>query len=577
MGKAALIQPVPFSSGEELERVCMRNLLASSEERVFFKGLDGRFLLVSNGFVTALGGGLSAAELIGKTDFDLFSDVHAAEAFADEQHVITTGEPIVAKIELETFEDRPDVWVSTTKVPLRDDHGQIFGTFGISRDVTAQIEAQHAIEYQALHDHLTGLVNRVALMDRLAQALVALERRPGRLALLFIDVDDFKNVNDALGHEAGDRVLAEVGRRLSVIARRSDTVARVGGDEFVMLCTRLRDGDDLRSIGDRIIRTLGKPLKDGYEVSVTGSVGAVSTSDPMVDPGELLQQADFAMYAAKRAGRNRFEIYDAQVHGLVASSRGLAADLRRALEQHQLYVLYQPLFRLDDNALTGVEALVRWRHPERGVILPDEFIPVAEQHGLIGAIDSYVLDEACRQLAEWTAADSAWEDRMVAVNVSGQELRDPKLVARVAASLERHQIAPSRLCLEITETALIGELNDANRVIDSLTTLGVQVALDDFGTGYSTLAHLQQLRASILKIDRSFVAQIGRRPRDREIVAAVTAMAHALGMTVVGEGIETSAQLSELAAVNCDQGQGYLFGKPQTPAEIARIFATARH
>jgi EAL domain-containing protein (putative c-di-GMP-specific phosphodiesterase class I) len=297
----------------------------------------------------------------------------------------------------------------------------------------------------------------------------------------------------------------------------------------------------------------------------------------MVDPGELLQQADFAMYAAKRAGRNRFEIYDAQVHGLVASSRGLAADLRRALEQHQLYVLYQPLFRLDDNALTGVEALVRWRHPERGVILPDEFIPVAEQHGLIGAIDSYVLDEACRQLAEWTAADSAWEDRMVAVNVSGQELRDPKLVARVAASLERHQIAPSRLCLEITETALIGELNDANRVIDSLTTLGVQVALDDFGTGYSTLAHLQQLRASILKIDRSFVAQIGRRPRDREIVAAVTAMAHALGMTVVGEGIETSAQLSELAAVNCDQGQGYLFGKPQTPAEIARIFATARH
>jgi diguanylate cyclase (GGDEF)-like protein/PAS domain S-box-containing protein len=551
----------------------MRNLLTSSEERVFFKSLDGRFLLVSNGFATALGGGLSAAEIIGKTDFDLFSPVHATEALADEQHVIATGEPIVGKIELETFKDHADVWVSTTKLPLRDAQGEIFGTFGTSRDVTSQVDAQHAVAYQALHDPVTGLANRVALMDRLAQALVVMERRPGRLALLFIDVDDFKNVNDTLGHEAGDRVLTGVGRRLSAIARRTDTVARFGGDEFVVLCTELCDGEELRSIGDRIMRTLRKPLKDEYDVDVTGSVGAVSTSDPMVEPGELLQQADFAMYAAKRAGRNRFEIYDAHVHGLVASSRGLAAELRRALEQDQLFVLYQPLFRLDDQVLTGFEALVRWQHPERGVLLPEEFIPVAERHGVIGAIDSYVLDEACRQLAVWTAADSAWEDRIVAVNVSGQQLRDPELVTRVAAALERHHIAPSRLCLEITETALIGEPNDANRVIDSLTALGVKVALDDFGTGYSTLAHLQQLRASILKIDRSFVAQIGRRPRDREIVAAVIAMAHALGMIVVGEGIETSTELTELAAVDCDQGQGYLFATPQTPAEIARMFA----
>ncbi len=565
---------MPFSSREELERACFQNLLSSSEERVFFKGMDGHFLMVSNGFAAALGRGLTAAELIGKTDFDLFSDVHAAEALADEQHVILTGEPIVGKIELETFQDLPDAWVSSTKLPLRDDRGEIFGTFGISRDVTEQIEAQHAVEYQALHDPLTGLMNRVALMDRLAQSLIALERRPGQIALLFIDVDGFKSVNDTLGHKAGDQVLCEVGRRLDAIARRTDTVARFGGDEFVMLCTRLRDGDDLRLIGDRIIRSLSKPLRDGSEVDVTASVGAVSTSNPTLAPEELLQQADFAMYAAKRAGRNRLEIYDAQLHGLVASSRGLAAELRRALDEHQLYVLYQPLFRLHDQAPIGVEALVRWQHPERGIVLPNEFIPVAEQHGTIGEIDTYVLDEACRQLAAWTA-EGAWKDQTMSVNVSGQQLRDPKLVARVAATLARHQIAPSRLCVEITETALIGELNDANRVIDSLTALGVQVALDDFGTGYSTLTHLQQLRATILKIDRSFVAQIGGRPRDREIVGAVTAMAHALGMTVVAEGIETDAELSELTAVNCDQGQGYLFGKPQTPAEIARMFAAA--
>lgn len=336
MAKPVPIQPVPFSSQEELERVCMRNLLRSSEERVFFKGLDGRFLLVSDGFATALGAGLSAAELVGRTDFDVFSHLHASEAFADEQHVIRTGESIVGKIELETFEDRPDVWVATTKLPLRDERGSIVGTFGTSRDVTAQIEAQDAVAYQALHDHVTGLANRVALMDHLAGALVALGRRPGRVALLFIDIDDFKSINDTLGHDAGDRVLAEVGRRLRRVARPTDTIARFGGDEFVMLCTELSDADDLPSIGDRIMRTLREPLKDGDELSVTGSVGGVFTSDPMFDPGELLRRADSAMYAAKRAGRNRFEIYDAHGLGLAASRSGLTAKLVHALEQHQL-------------------------------------------------------------------------------------------------------------------------------------------------------------------------------------------------------------------------------------------------
>jgi diguanylate cyclase (GGDEF)-like protein/PAS domain S-box-containing protein len=336
MGKPALLQSVPFSSQEELERICMRNLLSSSEERVFFKGPDGRFLLVSDGFATALGAGLSPAELVGKTDFDVFSDIHATEAFADEQHVIRTGEPIVGKIELETFDDRPDTWVATTKLPLRNARGRIIGTFGISRDVTAQIEAQHAVAYQALHDHVTGLANRVALMDHLAGALAALERHPSRVALLFIDIDNFKNINDTLGHDAGDRVLADVGRRLKLVARPTDTIARFGGDEFVMLCAELSEAHDLQSIGDRIMQTLREPLTEGQELSITGSVGGVFTSDPMFDPGELLRRADSAMYAAKRAGRDRFEIYDAHALGLTAATSGLTAKLVHALEQHQL-------------------------------------------------------------------------------------------------------------------------------------------------------------------------------------------------------------------------------------------------
>jgi diguanylate cyclase (GGDEF)-like protein/PAS domain S-box-containing protein len=569
-------QLLSSSSPEEIERVCMRNLLASPEERIFFKDCASQFLLVSEGFLTALAKGRSLEAVIGKTDFDLFSKPHAVAAFEDEQRVIATGQPLVAKLERETFHDRADAWVSTTKVPLRDDQGEIIGTWGIARDVTAQIDAEQALVHQALHDAVTGLPNRVALMDRLQQALVALERRPGRVGLVFIDLDDFKDVNDVLGHDIGDRVLVEVARRLTDVSRRVDTVARLGGDEFVLLLSYLHDDADVRIVCDRVVSAIRAPVVvEGSDITVTGSLGVVVTSDPLIDPGELVRQADVAMYGAKRSGRNCFEIFDDAVHVQATSQAGLAVELVGAIERSELFVLYQPLFRLEDGSLSGAEALVRWRHPERGVIPPVDFIPLAEERGLIGQIDSFVLDEACRQLAAWGSEGGTWDDFVISVNVSGRQLRDRGLVDRVAAALERHGIAPSRLCLEITETALIGELGDANRVLESISNLGVRIALDDFGTGYSTLAHLQRLRADILKIDRSFIAQLGRGTRDREIIAAVTAMAHALGMTVVGEGIETDNQLDNLVAMDCDEGQGYVFAPPVAPAEIAALHGAA--
>lgn len=313
--------PLALSSREEIERVCMRNLLASSDERVFFKDRESRFLLVSDGFLAELGQDRSLSELIGCTDYDLFTAPHACEALADEQEIIRTGKPIVGKLERETFQDRPDRWVSTSKWPLRDDGRETVGTFGISRDVTGQVEAQLKLAYQALHDAVTGLANRLALMDRLAQALVAFERQPGRIALLFIDLDAFKNVNDTLGHDAGDRALVEVGRRLRRLTRRTDALARLGGDEFVILCTGLDEHDDVRLIGERIMSSLRRPLPAADELTVTGSVGAVVTCDPLADPGELLQQADFAMYVAKRAGRNRVELYDPTLRGLPPTNR----------------------------------------------------------------------------------------------------------------------------------------------------------------------------------------------------------------------------------------------------------------
>ena len=292
--------------GRELLITCMSNLLSSTEERVYFKDRASRFLLVSAGWLAASAPGRTVGEMVGKTDFDVFSGEHARAAFADEQRIIATGQPVTAKIEQETFSDRASTWVSTTKMPLRDESGQIIGTLGISRDITAQIQAESALAHQALHDPLTGLVNRLALMDRLAQALVAMERHRSRLAVLSIDLDNFKEINDSFGHDAGDLVLTEIGRRLTSIARRSDTVARLGGDEFVVLCPELDESTGPEGIGSRIVSTVAVPYIDnGRNLSVTCSVGIAVTSDPATEADRMIRDADLTMFEAKRAGRGR--------------------------------------------------------------------------------------------------------------------------------------------------------------------------------------------------------------------------------------------------------------------------------
>jgi len=555
----------------ELKLVCMDNLLATQEARVYFKDLQSRFLLVSAGCEATVPSGHALDELIGKTDFDFYSDEHAAAAFADEQQIIRDGQPIVGKLERETFHDRPDAWASTSKIPLRDKYGQIIGTFGITRDVTAQIKAENALAYQVLHDPVTGLANRFALMDRLKQALIAMERLPGRLAVLFVDLDHFKEVNDSFGHDAGDQVLAEVGRRISSFSRHVDTVARLGGDEFVVLCASLHDDDEVPLIADRIVEGVRTSyVKEGRDLSVTCSVGIAVTSDPHVEPEQLIRDADEAMYEAKASGRDRHRLFDPSQH-VASNANRLKVDLSHAIEYGELFLLYQPLFSLEDQTLVGVEALVRWRHPERGVVPPDEFIPFAEQHGLIGRIDSFVLDEACRQLAEWIHRDGWPSGFTMAVNVSGRELAETGFAGLVAEAIHRHTIAPERICLEITETALVAGWGEIQETLAALSSLGVRIALDDFGTGYSSLAHLQRMKVDVLKIDRSFVEQIGTSERDRSIVAAVTAMSHALGISVVGEGVETNHQLDTLAGLDCDQGQGFLLARPMSAESVAAL------
>jgi len=557
-------------AGRELMLTCMSNLLSAAEERVYFKDRESRFLLVSSGWLAAYAPDRTAGELAGRTDFDVFSSEHACAALADEQRIIATGQPVAAKAEQETFSDRASTWVSTTKMPLRDESGRIIGTFGISRDITGQIQAERALAYQALHDPLTGLANRLALMDRLAQALVVMDRHRARLAVLFVDLDNFKEINDSFGHDAGDLVLTEIGRRLTRIARRSDTIARLGGDEFVMLCPEIDKRTGPEGIGSRIVRTVAAPYIDnGRNLSVTCSVGIAVTTDPAIEPERMIRDADVTMFEAKKAGRNRHHVHRPG-DGASASRTTLRTELSRAIQNNELFLAYQPQFSLRTRALAGAEALVRWRHPDRGVLPPGGFIPFAEENGLIASIGSFVLEEACRQLAQWSGRAGWPEGFTVAVNVSGCELSGPSLGERVAATLRRYRLRPAQLCLEITETTLLQHVGDVQETLSLLSATGVRVALDDFGTGYSALGHLQQLTADTLKIDRSFVEHITRSHRDQQIVAAVIAMAHALDMTVIGEGVENRHQLSILRLLSCDLAQGNFLAPPLTATALAR-------
>lgn len=560
----------PVDPSEDLERLCLRNLLAS-QERVYFKDLHGRFLLVSEGMLQGPCLGRTREEVIGKTDFDIFSQEHALRALGDEEKVIRTGEEMVRRIERETYHDRPDAWVSTSKMPLIGNAGQIIGTFGISRDVTTQIEFQTALAHQALHDPVTGLPNRVALTERIVESLARLEQRSDRIAVLFVDLDDFKEINDNFGHETGDRVLVEVAQRLRQVARGADTVARFGGDEFVLLCDAVGGDGDVREIATRAMDAVRRPIIDRKrELVVTASIGAVTTNSAGAKPGELLRHADIAMYAAKRAGRDRLAIYDRRLQRSERQGLFRAAELRDAIKRGQLAVRYQPLFGLADGGVRGVEALARWEHPKHGTLLPSRFIPMAEEHGVVGAVDDYVLDRACAQLAEWNGRGSALDDLTMAVNLSGWSLRDDGVVDRVAAALDRHGVSPERLHVEITESPFVSELATVRRTIGALGALGVRIALDDFGTGCSTLTRLHQLSADIMKIDRTFVTG-AHEPRTRAILAGVISTAHALGMTVVGEGIETELQREELRSLRCDLGQGFLFAGPLDARDVAAL------
>jgi diguanylate cyclase (GGDEF)-like protein/PAS domain S-box-containing protein len=461
-------------------------------------------------------------------------------------------------------------WNQLFIAPVPDATGRTTHHIGVINDVTDLIRYQEQLEYQANYDTLTRLPNRNLLRDRLQHAIEQAHRQDGSVAVVFVDLDGFKNVNDSLGHSIGDRLLMVVAERLSRCARTSDTVARHGGDEFVIVLPQLSDEDALVAWMERVRASISEPVwLDGTEMYVGCSMGASFFPQDGEDAEAVLKKADLAMYRAKDMGRNTYQFYQPEMNSSAGARMNVERRLRRALRDDEFLLHYQPQVDLRSGTVVGMEALVRWMDPEQGLVSPASFIPVAEECGLIGPLSEWVLREACRQ-------NKAWQDQglplaRVSVNLSARQFQLRDMAQLVTSVLAETGLAPRFLELELTESAIMRNAEEAVIMLSELAALGISIAIDDFGTGYSSLSYLKRFPVNRLKIDRSFVADIGTSGEDETITSAIIALAHSLNLQVIAEGVETSAQLDFLLARKCDEMQGFYFSRPVPAAAIPAL------
>lgn len=449
--------------------------------------------------------------------------------------------------------------------PLQNDSGDVVGIMSMAQDITEKQEIEQRLIYNAFHDSLTGLPNRSLFMRKLEAAVKKYRTQPSdkTCGVFFVDLDGFKFINDSLGHSIGDSLLVEVAARLEQCIRSSDLIARLGGDEFAILLDQMKSPEAVMIIAERMRKDLTRPFNlHGHEVFTGVSIGIALMQPDIVNGEVLLRNADTAMYRAKEAGKSCYRVFTPDMYAKAVSRLEMESDLRKALERDEFELHYQPILSLRSRLLFGFEALVRWRHPEKGLISPGEFIPIAEETGFIKSLGQWVLEEACRQTCLWHSQFPAKSPLIISVNLSAKQFAQPNLSAKIRQTLEDTQLPPQCLKLEITESVLMGHANSATAMIDELKELGVKFAIDDFGTGYSSLGYLHRFSVDTLKIDRSFIRSLDTDVEKIELVRTILSLAWNLGMDVVAEGIETKKHLAQLRLLKCDYGQGYFFAKP---------------
>ena len=567
----------------EDEHALLRAVLDQNPSMIYATDTEGRFTISNRSFQRRLGYA-SEDELRGKTTYDVMltqvseeqkPTAHklAAESYRQDLQVIESGEPLRGMEIQGLWKRNVHRWYRTNKYPLHDSQGNPIGILNTTRDITESKEYESKLQHQAHHDALTGLPNRRYFLEEVAQSIENRPESPNEVAMLFCDLDFFKNVNDTHGHEFGDECLKELSRRLLSQLSATDFVARFGGDEFVIF---VKTGlSDAKSKAQALLHALTAPLVLGdVEVTVGASIGIALLRPDHTTPMELIRDADAAMYQAKELGRNRAEIFDASLHKITARRAQMDIALRFALERNEMILMFQPKACLQDGSLKGFETLLRWNHPEYGAISPAEFIPIAEDTGLIVPIGLWVLEQACKQLSRLQAQHQCSDDMTVAVNVSMRQLLQPTFLTEVRRILKKSGARPHSLMLEITETAVMANPLQAIENLTTLKELGLSLALDDFGTGYSSLAYLQKLPIDVIKIDRSFIKGLGKHQGDAEIVRLIIALANTLDLETIAEGVENEAHIKQLKKLGCSQGQGFAFSPAISATEAGDLLAS---
>ena len=536
---------------------------------VYEPGIDGQCLYISPSIERVLGYTQEHWMNDGGLWDRLLHPEDADRVIANEAECASSGEALVQEYRI-SRSDGSVVWIRDEMTVVRGAEGgepPLF--YGVFLDVTDRKRMEAELERLALYDPLTGLPNRALFTDRLSHTI---ERR-GRThatAVYFLDVDRFKRINDSLGHGAGDEVLREIAIRIERTLRPEDTVARFGGDEFTVLCESVGGVLEAVGVADRLQREIAQPLRaGGAELRLSASIGiAIAEPGDEPDVSRLVEDADAAMYRAKERGGARTELFDTAMRERAVDAISIEQELSHGLDRGELRLFYQPLVSLVTGEIVGAEALIRWEHPERGLLTPDKFLPIAEESGLIVQVGAWAVGEACRRLRDWDRRNGGASAFGLAVNLSARELTHPDVVSTVLNAVRRSALDPSRITIEVTESTAMADRDSGFRALRELNAAGVRIAIDDFGTGYSSLDHLREMPADILKIDRSFVAGMSANSPDSALVAAAIAMGRALDMEVVAEGIETSEQVSDLRDLGCPLGQGYLFARPLPPEEI---------